>query len=81
MITCRELIDFLMDYVNGDLPPDQKASFEKHLSACPPCREYLRNYRDTIHIAKTACRGTESLPQMPDELVKAILAARKVPHP
>jgi anti-sigma factor RsiW len=77
MITCRELIDFLMDYVNGALPVEQVASFERHLNACPPCREYLQNYRDTIQVAKSACRGAEPLPQMPEELVRAILAARK----
>ena len=30
MITCRELTDFLIDYTSGDLPPNQRAEFERH---------------------------------------------------
>lgn len=79
MITCRELIDFLMDYLNGELPPEQRTPFEKHLAACLACRDYLQSYRDTIQIAKGACGGSAepALPPIPEELVKAVLAARK----
>jgi hypothetical protein len=34
-ITCREFIDFLVDYLAGELPPASQAEFEFHLSDCP----------------------------------------------
>jgi anti-sigma factor RsiW len=36
-MTCRELIDFLMSYLDGELPAAQNRSFEDHLDLCPAC--------------------------------------------
>lgn len=78
MPSCRELVEFLMDYCDGQLPPEQRASFEKHLSHCPPCLAYLKTYQQAICLGKQACaEEIEKSPKMPEELVKAILAARQ----
>ncbi|MFO0837392.1 MAG: zf-HC2 domain-containing protein [Phycisphaerae bacterium] len=78
MITCRELTDFLHDYVSGDLAQAQHAEFERHLAVCPPCVRYLSSYRKTIEVGRDCLKAPEtSLPPMPEELVRAILAARK----
>jgi anti-sigma factor RsiW len=78
MMTCRELIDFLMDYVSGEVSPDERARFDEHLAVCPHCRAYLQNYRETVIATKAAHEPTKlDSPQMPPELVKAILSARK----
>lgn len=76
-VTCRELIEFLDDYVAGTLPSPQSAAFEEHLRLCPPCVNYLTGYKDAIRCAKAAfnCGKAEPAP-IPDELVRAILAAR-----
>lgn len=78
MITCRELIDFLMAYCDGELPADQRAIFEEHLACCPPCVAYLKTYQQAVCLGKAACaeedRGAK---EVPEELVKAILAARR----
>ena len=34
---CREFVDFLMAYLDEELDPDQRALFESHIKACPPC--------------------------------------------
>ncbi len=77
-MTCRELADFLGDYVGGELDAQVRAVFDAHLAACPECVTYLRTYRDTIRLVKDACRDAEdSLPaDVPEGLVRAILAAR-----
>lgn len=75
-MNCRELNEFLLDYVNGDLPLEARAGFEVHLSRCGHCVEYVRQYRLTIEAGQRAY-GKEPLPTMPEELVRAILAARK----
>lgn len=74
MNTCRELIDFLGDYLSGELPAAQRAEFERHLAICPPCVAYLKTYEQTIRLGKSACTDVNEEP--PEELIKAILAAR-----
>lgn len=81
MMTCKEVIDFLMDYVDGDLPPDAQAIFEKHLAVCPPCVAYLHTYKAAIAAGKQACCCDQKLEQVPEDLVKAILAARSAKPP
>ena len=74
-MTCRELTDFLTDYVDGELPSDVRAHFEQHMTACPPCHAYLRQYEITIATGRAI--GSEPPADIPDELVQAILAARR----
>jgi anti-sigma factor RsiW len=81
-ITCRELIDFLDDYVEERLGASVRATFEAHLAACRHCREYLRTYRDTIRLAQSACAETgDGIPaSMPGDIVRAVLAAKGRGH-
>ncbi len=78
-MTCRELVDFIMDYLNGELPEGERSEFEVHLAECPQCVAYLSSYRQTVKIARAASRplGNEAMAEMPEELIQAILAARK----
>lgn len=75
MLTCREILDFLMDYVNGELLLAQRLKFDLHLSLCPPCRAYLASYRQTVELEKGLQKS--DIPPVPEDLVKAILEARK----
>ena len=45
MLTCREFVDFLAEYLEGRLSEDQLARFNGHLAACPSCVSYTRSYR------------------------------------
>ena len=75
---CRELAEFLLEYVGGELPEDVRAQFEVHLSRCHNCHEYLEQYQDTIKAGKVACSEEHVLPpNVPEDLVRAILAARE----
>lgn len=78
-MTCRELSDFVADYFAGELAPAQRDPFELHLSRCPNCRRYLSQYRATIEAGRQAFAdpATPVGDDVPEELVKAILAARK----
>lgn len=79
MLTCRETLDFLMDYLEGGLLPAERAEFEKHLAVCPPCVAYLNNYRQTIEMSKAAWADADNAgqPDVPEDLIKAVLAARE----
>ena len=77
-MTCRQAIDdFLMRYVDGELTRSERIRFSLHLLTCAHCRRYLDSYRKTIALERTAKLEPESgLPEMPERLVQAILAAR-----
>ncbi len=79
-LTCREFIGFLDDYLSRAQPPQVRADFESHLSVCPYCVDYLRTYGDAIKLGKCVHCDDEHPdqlpPDVPEELVQAILAAR-----
>lgn len=77
-MTCRELIDFLFGYVEDTLPAVEKEPFEAHLAECPQCVDYVDSYRKTMALGCTVCSEDDVIPpQVPDELVTAILDARR----
>lgn len=79
MMTCREFEDFVVDYLDNELPEKQRSKFELHLRLCKECQQYLNAYQRTIEISRTAyTSGDDAVPDdVPDDLVKAILKARK----
>ena len=81
-ITCRELIDFIMDYLDGTLPAAQKADFERHLAVCPSCVSYLDGYRQTVKLGRTAFPATDTSAKgfAPESLLDAIREARSKPQ-
>jgi anti-sigma factor RsiW len=75
---CRELAEFLSDYVNNELPEESRTHFEFHLSKCTNCHEYLVQYEVTIKAGRIACdEMSDEMQEIPDDLVKAVLAARQ----
>jgi len=77
-LTCRDFIEFLAAYLVGELSPEERATFEAHPAECPDCVRYLRTYEDAVTLAKGAFEPDDPLPaDVPDELVQAILAARR----
>jgi anti-sigma factor RsiW len=73
-ITCRQLIDFIADYVDGTLDASAGEEFERHLAVCPSCREYLASYRATIELERLFVMGTDDVAEdVPEELVQLIL--------
>jgi anti-sigma factor RsiW len=76
-MTCKELIEFLSDYLAGEVEPPQREAFERHLAVCPPCAAYLETFKRTIQLSRSSFEEDEGAArQMPEELVQAILRAR-----
>ena len=79
-MTCREFADFMLEYTTGELSPDVRTLFDRHVERCSNCRAYLELYLRTIEVGRrvaaadlddaTACG-------VPEDLVAAILAARQ----
>ncbi|HYF15749.1 MAG TPA: zf-HC2 domain-containing protein [Phycisphaerales bacterium] len=80
--TCKELCDLLTEYLEGSLADPQKTELEKHLALCPPCVDYLEQFKRTIELSKRCCcRGKATPPPMPDHMVAAIIAAMMTAKP
>ncbi len=75
MITCRELISFLLEYLEGTLPDAEKERFDLHLSLCASCVAYLHTYEVTIRLEQELAIEESDVPE---ELVRAVVASRGV---
>ncbi|MBM4269117.1 MAG: hypothetical protein FJ144_21330 [Deltaproteobacteria bacterium] len=78
-MTCREFVDFIADYLEGELAEGERASFAAHLDHCAECRSYLAGYEATVSLARGAFRDpTAPVPEdVPEALVEAIRKARR----
>jgi hypothetical protein len=50
---CDECVALLVDYLEGELPPDRARALELHLDLCPPCVAFVNTYRGTVNVART----------------------------
>jgi anti-sigma factor RsiW len=76
-VTCRDVASFILEYLENELDGTTRATFEQHLSICPNCVRYLAQYQATIAAARKAFQEPScTLPPVPDDLIRAILAAR-----
>jgi len=67
-LVCQQAADLVTDYIEKSMSGADRRRFEKHLSACPHCTEYLAQMRTTIQL--TGRLRSEELPdEVRDELV------------
>ncbi len=80
MISCAEFESFILDYLDNNLTPAQRGTFERHIAACGACHDYLDGYRQTVALGRAVFAAPEAeVPrEVPEELVEAILKARTV---
>jgi len=53
-LTCQELVELVTDYLEGALPPEQRARFEAHLAACRGCEIHLEQMRTTLALTRAS---------------------------
>lgn len=81
-LTCRDVIDFLLHYVEDELPSQQRKAFDDHLALCAGCVRYLETYKQSIVLAKSAMSPSLHPPNpCPEHLKAAVLAAITAPTP
>jgi anti-sigma factor RsiW len=79
MLTCRDFINFIAEYLANELRQNERGSFEYHLADCPDCLTYLDSYQTTIALSRSAFPDPDApLPaEVPEELIQAILNVRR----
>lgn len=45
---CRQVLDHICEYMDGELDAALCAELEAHLAACPDCRALLDSLRETV---------------------------------
>jgi anti-sigma factor RsiW len=77
-LTCRDVVEFLSDYLTCELDAAARTAFDAHLAECDECVAYIRSYERTVRLARTAFdRLDEPAAEVPPQLVAAILASRR----
>lgn len=67
--TCKECVDVLRAYLDGEMTPEEESHFKSHLGDCPPCVDFVETYRSTPDLCRKALAS-----QMPDELSRKLKA-------
>ena len=50
---CEDLLEYLNDYVDGDIDPEICDEFKEHIAHCNPCEVVIDNIRKTITLYKS----------------------------
>jgi anti-sigma factor RsiW len=67
-LVCREVVELISDYIEGELPRPTRRRLESHLRGCEHCSEYLAQMRTTIRITG-GLRTSDLPPEVRDELI------------
>ena len=67
---CRELLDQLSEYLDGELDVSACREVEGHMEDCPPCQAFLESLRRTVEHVR-AVPGAALTAEMKRELVAA----------
>jgi len=65
--TCREIVEILCEYLEGELPREEREELDRHLADCPPCLAFLNTYRKTSQL----CRALRP-EDIPEELKRRV---------
>ena len=71
MLTCEKVNQFIIDYLEDELPAKTRKKFEAHLAKCEVCSAFFTQYKDTISLVKTD--GQIDVPKDLSELTMSFL--------
>jgi len=63
LFSCKDCVDVLRAYLDGEMTAEDEAHFKAHLGDCPPCLEFLESYKATPGLCRKALAR-----RMPEEL-------------
>jgi anti-sigma factor RsiW len=54
MFNCKDSIDSLLPFLEGDMSAEEEEHLRAHLNGCPPCEEFVKTYRATSGLCRKA---------------------------
>lgn len=74
-LSCREIVELVTDYLDGDLDHETTQQVRAHLDLCDGCERYVRQMRTT-----TDAVGDIQPETLPDEIRSELLTAFRTYH-
>ncbi len=81
MLSCKDVLKELGDYLDDELSADMRRELHEHLADCRPCEVVADSARQTVKIV-TGCRSFELPPRFSAKIMAKIRTAgggKKVP--
>jgi len=70
LLTCKEFVDGISDFIDGDIAPELRERLQNHISECPNCWVVYDTTKKTIQIYK----GMELQP-LPEDVHQRLMQA------
>ena len=68
MFNCKDSIDKLLEYLDGEVSPEVKEHLDQHFHGCTPCEEFLKQYRETAPLCRKALLRSRMPKEVSDRL-------------
>lgn len=52
MLRCRDIVELLSEYLDGQLDPATAEALEAHLADCQECTAFINTYRGTLRMTR-----------------------------
>jgi anti-sigma factor (TIGR02949 family) len=70
LLTCKEFVDGISDFIDDDIAPELREKLQKHISECPNCWVVYDTTKKTIQVFK----GMDAQP-LPDDVRSRLMRA------
>ena len=74
-MNCRELLELLSEYIEGELPPELRGEIECHVEECPQCKLVIDTLKLTIKLYNCLEPCT-----LPEKIKEEVLGKLKALH-
>jgi len=74
---CSKFLELLSDYIDGEMSPESRARLEQHMVDCPPCDEFLKEFRNSVKLTRQI--RCEQIPLEMKQRLHAFLAGKIKP--
>jgi anti-sigma factor RsiW len=74
-VVCVAGVELLMDYLEGAVTEDVRASLEGHVAGCPRCVAFISSYQQVPRIVREATASV--LPHSVEQSLRSFLRAQR----
>jgi anti-sigma factor RsiW len=75
-LTCRDVVELVTDYLEGQIAEVERRAMDEHTGECPGCAEYVRQMRLTIAALGSLAGDEAMFPQTREALLSAFAELR-----